>query len=232
MTRTLPNAPLWPRLSRAGRRADAIASSRSSAPSTGRAAASAAAGRPAESLDAAEAQPSVGTGHGSRRRRRAPILGRDRRLVERRVRLVERPEPLHPGEQPPLAVVEPLLDVEREDVPPARRPDAERDRDGVVGFVGDRHGDPVHPELLGARRRPAVEPDRRLAGRQPLDLDVAPADPADAEPEDLGHRLLRRPATGERLGPHPDVALLVRRQDPLARTARRTARSTPGSGRP
>ena len=52
-----------------------------------------------------------------------------------RASLVQRAEPLHPGEEPPLAVVEPLLDVEREDVAAAGRPDAERDRDRVVGLV-------------------------------------------------------------------------------------------------
>ena len=41
------------------------------------------------------------------------------------------------------------------------------------------------PELLGARGGPPVEPHGRLAGRQPLDLDVAPADAPDAQPEDL-----------------------------------------------
>ena len=55
-------------------------------------------------------------------------------------------------------------------------PDAEGDRDGVLGLVADRHRDPLHPELLRPGGRAAVEPDRRLAGRQPLDLDVAPAD--------------------------------------------------------
>jgi hypothetical protein len=53
-----------------------------------------------------------------------------------------------------------------------------------------------------------VQAHGRLAGRQPLDLDVAPADSTDAEPEDLADGLLGRPAAGERLGPHPDVALL------------------------
>ena len=92
--------------------------------------------------------------------------------------------------------------------------------------------DPVHAELLGARRGPAVEADRRLAGRQPLDLDVAPADAADAEPEDLADGLLRGPAAGERLGPVADVALLARRQDALREPLPELARSPPGSGRP
>ena len=98
---------------------------------------------------------------------------------------------------------------------PAARPDPERDRDRVIRFVADRERDPVHPELVGAGGGPAVQADGRLAGRQPLDLDVAPADPPDAEPEDLADGLLGRPAAGERLGPHPDVALLGGGQDAL-----------------
>src|SRR4249919_3006627 len=39
-----------------------------------------------------------------------------------------RPKPLDPGQDPPFALVETLLDVEREDVAPTRRPDPERDR--------------------------------------------------------------------------------------------------------
>jgi hypothetical protein len=41
-----------------------------------------------------------------------------------------------------------------------------------------------------------VEPHRRLSGGQALDLDVAPADAPDAEPEHLRDRLLGRPAAG------------------------------------
>jgi len=59
-----------------------------------------------------------------------------------------------------------------------------------------------------------VEPDRGLAGRQPFDLDVAPADAAHPEAEDLGHGLLGRPAAGHRLGSAADVALLGVGQDP------------------
>src|SRR5207247_11187001 len=76
----------------------------------------------------------------------------------------------------------------------------------------------LEPALAQRRRAgggPAAEPDRRLAARQPRDLDVAPADPADAQAEHLADRLLGRPSTGERLRPQPDVALLARRQDPL-----------------
>ena len=145
---------------------------------------------------------------------------------------MERAKPLHPGEDAPLAVVEPRLDVEREDVPPAGGPDPERDRDRVVGFVGDRDRDAVHPELLGPRGGATVEPDGRLAGRQPLDLDVAPADAPDAEPEDLADRLLRRPAAGERLGPVADVALLGRGQDAPREARARSGPACRGSGRP
>jgi hypothetical protein len=93
-------------------------------------------------------------------------------------------------------------------------PDPERDRDRVVRLVGDRHRDPVHPELPGTRLGTTVEPDRGLAGRQPLDLDVAPADAPDAEPEDLADRLLGRPAAGHRLRPVAHVAPLRVGQDP------------------
>jgi len=128
---------------------------------------------------------------------------------------VELAEPLHPREEPSLAIVEARLDVEREDVAPGRRPDPESDRDRIVRLVADRERDQLHPELLGPRRRPAVEANGGLAGRKPLDLDVAPADAADPEAEDLRHGLLRRPAPGEGLRPHPDIALLGRGQDPL-----------------
>ena len=96
----------------------------------------------------------------------------------------------------------------------AGRPDPERDRHRVVRFVRDRDGDPLHPELFGASRGAAVEPDGGLPGRHPLDLDVAPADAADAEPEDLRDGLLGRPAAGHRLGPAADVALLRLGQHP------------------
>ena len=133
--------------------------------------------------------------------------------LELRARGLEGAQPLEPGHQLALAVVEPRVDVEREHVPAARGPHAERDRHGELRLVGDRHRDPAHAQLLGALRRAAVEHDRRLAGRQPLDLDVLPADPADAQAQHLGHGLLGGPAPGERLGPLADVALLAGRQD-------------------
>ena len=80
--------------------------------------------------------------------------------------------------------------------------------------MGDREGDPTHPELLGPRRGTAVQADGRLAGRQPFDLDVAPADTADAQAEHLRDRLLGRPSTGHRLGPVADVAALGVGQHP------------------
>ena len=155
--------------------------------------------------------------HGRPRRR--PAAGRIRRQRAAPPASATVAQPLDPGQDPALAIVEPLLDVEREDVPAAGRPDAERDRDRVVGLVGDRDGDPLHPELLGPGRRPAVEADGGLAGRQPLDLDVAPADPADAETEDLGDRLLGGPAAGEGLRPVADVALFGARSGPASRSA-------------
>ena len=80
--------------------------------------------------------------------------------------------------------------------------------------MADRHGDPAHPELLGSRGGPAVEPHVRLARRQAFDLDLGPADAADAEPEDLGHGLLGRPPAGEVLGPVAHVAALAVGQHP------------------
>ena len=129
--------------------------------------------------------------------------------------VVERAQPIQPGEQLPLSIVEAVLDVRREDVAAAGGADAEGDRHRVIRLVGDRNRDPGHAELLGASRGPSVQPHRGLPGRQSLDLDVAPADSADSEPEDLAHRLLRRPAPGERLRSIANVATLGRRQDSL-----------------
>ena len=70
------------------------------------------------------------------------------------------------------------------------------------------------PELLRAVGGPPVETHRRLPGRQPLDLDVAPADAANAQAEHLRDGLLGGPAAGHRLGPTPDVPLLGLGQDP------------------
>jgi hypothetical protein len=126
---------------------------------------------------------------------------------------VQLAQTFHAREESPLAIVKPLLDVKREDVPPARRPDPEGDRDRVVRLVADGERDPLHAELFRARRGTAVQADRGLARRQPLDLDVAPADPADAEPEHLRDGFLGGPPTRERLGPETDVALFERCQD-------------------
>ncbi len=71
------------------------------------------------------------------------------------------------------------------------------------------------PELLGPSQGPAVEAHRRLAGGQPLDLDVAPADAPHAQAQDLADGLLGRPAAGHRLGPVAHVALFVRGQHPV-----------------
>src|SRR3954462_7302985 len=71
-----------------------------------------------------------------------------------------------------------------------------------------RAGAPRPPGAPPPGGPPPVEAHGGLAGRQPFDLDIPPADPPDAEPEDLGDRLLGGPAAGERLGPRADVALL------------------------
>src|SRR5512144_764949 len=125
----------------------------------------------------------------------------------------QRPQPLHPRQDAPLPLVEPLLDVEREDVSPARGPDAERDRHRVVVLVADRDRDPIHPQLVGPARSAPVEAHGRLSRRQPLDLDVAPADPSHPEAEHLRDGLLRGPAPREGLGPVAHVSPFPRRQD-------------------
>ena len=86
--------------------------------------------------------------------------------------IVECLHPLEHVEQLALPIVQPLVDVEREHVAPTAVPDPERDRHRVVRLVGDRDRDPAHPELVGALRRPPMEADRRLAGRQAFDLDA------------------------------------------------------------
>ena len=107
------------------------------------------------------------------------------------------------------------VDVRREDVAAAGRADAEGDRQGVLALVGDGDRDRAPRPSWSARA--AARPwrrDRRLAGRQSLDLDVAPADAAHAEAQHLADGLLGRPA--------------ARRTSPAGR-ARSAPR--PGSGR-
>jgi len=65
---------------------------------------------------------------------------------------------------PPLAVVEPFFDIDREEEAPAGGPDPERDRIGVEHPV--RIG-----ELLGVLARPDEAVDAAL--HRPLDADVA-----------------------------------------------------------
>ena len=71
------------------------------------------------------------------------------------------------------------------------------------------------PSWLGPPGGTAVEAHGGLPGRQSLDLDVAPADAANAEAQHLGDRLLGSPAAGHRLGAAADVALLVGSQHAL-----------------
>src|SRR4051812_10926728 len=132
MTRSLPNVPLWAREGRSGTRPAAISSSSSVAP--------------------------AGTGDSGDGLRPKPS---DRSVTGRRLDrcVVELAEVLEPAEDPSLAVVEPLLDVRREEESPARGPDTERNRDGVVRLVTDRDRDARHPELLTASLRAAVQAD-------------------------------------------------------------------------
>src|SRR5258706_3756805 len=157
MTSSFPNVPLWPRGARFGRRAAAALSSRVGTAVSGSVAGAAAAAS-----------------------RRPNPSGRDSAITG----LGEGSEALHPGKNAPLAVVEPSLDVRREQEPAADGPHAERDRHRVLGLMADREGDPVHPELLGALGGAAVQLHGRLAGGKPLDLDLLPADGADGETED------------------------------------------------
>src|SRR5450756_2375813 len=159
MTSSLPNVPLLPRGARGGSSAAALRSS---------------------TIGSTSGTASFTTADSSCCRKpsgRESGIGRLGSLLANvETRFVQDTEPFHAGENPPLSVVEARLDVGREHEPTARRSYAERDRDSVLVLVADRDRDALHPELLGARSRPPVEPDRRLARRQPLDLDLLPAD--------------------------------------------------------
>src|SRR5437773_1017818 len=198
MTRTLPNVPLWPRAGRSGSSSATMSSSSSVAPS-------------ATGVSVAPPRPKPSD--------RSTIAAL-RLRASRRVR--QPAEPLEAGEDSSLAVVEAVLDVGREEEPAAGGSDAERNCDRVIGLVADRQRDPRHAQLLRPSRRAPVQPNGGLARWQPLDLDVAPADAADAQAKHLRDGLLRRPATRERLGPVTDVAVLARRQH-----ASREARTEP-----
>src|SRR4051794_28090883 len=172
MTSSRPNEPLWPRAGRSGRSEATRSSSRRVAP----------AGNGVSPGDEA--------GVWSVLRRPNPTGLRSGMGWLRCVRvgdgrecrggfgIGQGPEPLDPGEDASLPVIESLLDVGREDEPPAGGPDAERDRDGVFGFMRDGDRDPLHAELVCACGRTPMKADGRLTGREALDLDVAPADPA------------------------------------------------------
>ena len=133
----------------------------------------------------------------------------------------------HPGQDLPLPVVQARLDVHGEHEGAALGPDAERDGHRVVALVADGHGDAAHAQLVGATQGAVVQPHRRLAGRQAHDLDLAPADPPDAQSEDLAHRLLGRPPAGQVLRPVAHVGSLGVGQDalrePLAEARQRLA---------
>src|SRR6266545_2660604 len=196
MTRSLPKRPLWPRSGRSGRRV-AAASSSSTCP--------AGADGTAPAIDAAPAaSPPADTTS------RPKPTGRSAMVAL----LGERPQAFHPREEPALPVFEPGFDVGREQEPSPGGPHTEGDRNGELGLVadGDRH--PAHAQLSGPGGGPAVEADGGLAGWQPLDLDVAPADPPNPKAQDLAHGLLGRPAAGHRLRAAADVPLLRGGQDP------------------
>ena len=239
MTSSLPNEPLWPRASRDGS-SDAARSSSSRRralrprPLRGaRARARRTVGRPPPTPRAGRTRGRpCQASSASARPRRAWGIRRVRGQVRRATGLGGHAQPFDAGQDPALAVVEPLLDVGREQEPATGRADAEGDGHRVVRLVADGHRDATHPELLGAGRGAAVEPDGGLAGRQPLDLDVAPADAAHAQPEDLADGLLGRPPAGHRLGSVAHVALLGRGQDALGEARPEARRGWPGCARP
>src|SRR5439155_17463743 len=134
--------PLWPRLGRSGRSA-ATPSSSSLVASAGNGSSPGAAGPPFVAAPRPKPIPPV----------RRSVIGASGRVC----RGVGRSESLETGEDPALAVVEPGLDVEREEIAPACGPDPEGDRHGVVRLVGDRDGDPAHAQLLGSRGCTPVE---------------------------------------------------------------------------
>src|SRR5450432_4098669 len=133
-----------------------------------------------------------------------------------RVGLVEGPEAVQPGQDARLALIDPGLDIGREDVAPAERPDPEGNRHGVLRLVADRNGDAAHPELLGPGSSAVMEPDGGRAGGQAFDLDLLPADPPDAQAKDLADGLLGSPPAGHRLRAAADIAALSGGQDPVA----------------
>src|SRR5476649_2576886 len=75
---------------------------------------------------------------------------------------LDRPEPIEPGQDPPLAVVQAGFDVGWKDVAPDGS-NAEGDRHGILGLVADRDRDPAYSELFRPLGGAAVEADRRLA---------------------------------------------------------------------
>ncbi len=209
MTSSLPKEPLWPRAGRSGIRPAAMSSSSLVAPvgyGVRRALGHRLGGQIAppepdrRALRHATDPPGSGIGASEASAAAPPASAIDRsRSIRARIRRSRssRRSSMSGGKtnRPPVV----------------RTPNAIAHR--VVGFVRDRDGDALHPELVRSCRGAPVETDGRLSGRQPLDLDVTPADAADAEPEDLGDRLLRRPSTGHRLRPVTDVAPLRIGQD-------------------
>src|SRR3954452_14020460 len=170
MTRSLPNVPLWPRPSRVGTSLAMASSSSRTEPAGGGAVGGGAVGSPARRPNP------TGRWSATTAIRAAVSGGLPGRADARRLELggggLQRAHPLEPGEELPPRVVEPLVDVEREHVPAARGPDAERDGHGVLRLVRDRDRDAAHPELLGPPGGPAPQDDRGLARLQPLAPDV------------------------------------------------------------
>src|SRR6185369_14246995 len=128
---SLPNEPLWPRAGRSGMSAAMMSSSSLVAPSgngldaLGPAASGGAPRRPNPT--------GLRSGTGRIRKLRLGCIGREGRCS---AGVGHRSQALDPGEDAPFALVEPLLDVGREDEPAAGHPDPERDGHCVLRFVG------------------------------------------------------------------------------------------------
>ena len=200
-----PNVPLWPSAGRSGRNA-------ATRPASSRMAVG---DRVSDRLTArrqmaASSSPTSGSGRG-----------------QLQARTLQLAKPAHAGEDLALAVVQPCLDVDREHERATEGADAEGDGDRVLLLVADGHRDALHAQLVGATESAIVELDRRLPRGQSHDLDLAPADSPDTQPEHLAHGLLGRPATGQVLRPVTDVGAFCIGQDPLREPVPETGQRLP-----
>ena len=227
MTSSLPNEPLWPRAGRSGRSAadDVVVELR----------------RPGRER-AARVGPRLRSGRRVARSRPGRAQASDPLRVDRLGRIRgQRPcaaghrprtEALDPREDAPLALVEAVLDVGREDVPAAGRPDAERDRHRVVRLVGDRDARSAPSRAARPARRPA------RGGGPPAGRSAAARSRCRASRcrGRRGRAPSRRPPWPPSGRPSSRAgrarSAVPTRSGRASRSAARTARGRPGSGRP